>query len=370
VLQGAVRVLICDDSAVARQFIARACELVPGIEIAGRAGNGEEAVRLARLLRPDVITMDVEMPGMGGIAAVRAIMQAAPTPILMVSSLTHEGSRVTLEALTAGALDFVPKPGGQEDAHRQAALVAEKILQLGERGKLALGLGHQEEQERPHERMLGRPEPTAAPVASAPLERPLATPRTGRMPLVIIGASTGGPRALFSVVPQLPRDLAAAVLIVQHMPPGFTRSLAERLDDQGPLPVREAEEAEEMRPGVVRVAPAGHHLVVAGRQLKLTDTPTEHGVRPAVDVTLRTAAASYPGPIVAAILTGMGRDGTDGAQRVRDAGGKVIAESEATALIYGMPKSVVEAGAADRIADLGEVAYEIVRYIEEASRVH
>ncbi len=365
-LQGTVRVLICDDSAVARQFIARACEMVPGIEIAGRAGTGEEAVRLARLLRPDVITMDVEMPGMGGIEAVRRIMAAVPTPILMVSSLTHEGSVVTLEALNAGALDFVPKPGPQEDAHRQAALVAEKILQLGERGKQALGLGQAKARE-----MRAEPAPPAREEPVRP-ERPMARPplRAGRMPLVIIGASTGGPRALFTVVPHLPKDFPAAVLIVQHMPPGFTRSLAERLDDQGPLPVREAEEAEELRQGVVRVAPAGHHLVVSGTQLKLTDTPTEHGVRPAVDVTLRTAAASYPGPIVAAILTGMGRDGTDGAGRVRQAGGRVIAESEATALIYGMPKSVVEAGAADCIADLGEVAYEIVRFTEEAGRGH
>ena len=365
-LQGTVRVLICDDSAVARQFIARACEMVPGIEIAGRAGTGEEAVRLARLIRPDVITMDVEMPGMGGIEAVRRIMEVVPTPILMVSSLTHEGSRVTLEALTAGALDFVPKPGALEDAHRQAALVAEKILQLGERGKQALGLGRPQAAKAPAEgtRAAGMepPRPTA--------QSPLPPSRTGRLPLVVIGASTGGPRALFNVVPHLPAAFAAAVLVVQHMPQGFTRSLAERLDAQGPLPVREAREAEELEPGVVRVAPAGHHLVVAGRLLRLEDTPTEHGVRPAVDVTLRTAAATYPGPIVAAVLTGMGRDGTEGAQRVRQAGGRVIAESEATALIYGMPKSVVEAGAADRVADLGEVAEEIVRLVEEVTRVH
>ena len=364
-LQGTVRVVICDDSAVARQFIARACEMVPGIEIAGRAGSGEEALRLARLLHPDVITMDVEMPGMGGIEAVRQIMQAVPTPILMVSSLTHEGSRVTLEALNAGALDFVPKPGAQEDAQRQAAQVAEKILQLGERGKQALGLGPAHTSRPAGERLpAGRPQPPRIPVPGVPSVRP------GRTPLVIIGSSTGGPRALFSVVPRLPAEFGAPVLIVQHMPPGFTRSLAERLDAQGPLPVREAQEAEEMRPGMVRVAPAGHHLVVAGRQLQLADTPSEHGVRPAVDVTLRTAAATYPGPIIAAILTGMGHDGTEGAQRVREAGGRVIAESEATALIYGMPKSVVEAGAADSIADLGEVAEEIVRYFEEASRAH
>ena len=365
VLHGTVRVLICDDSAVARQFIARACETVPGIEIAGRAGSGEEAVRLTRLLRPDVITMDVEMPGMGGIEAVRRIMEAAPTPILMVSSLTHEGSRVTLEALGAGALDFVAKPGAQEDAQRQAALVAEKILQLGERGRRALGIAA----ERGH----ALPEAHVPPQAKAPpppVARLAQHGRLGRTPLVIIGASTGGPRALFTVVPRLPRDLPVPVIIVQHMPLGFTRSLAERLDAQGPLAVREAQDNEELQAGTVRVAPAGHHLVVAGRLMQLSETPSEHGVRPAVDVTLRTAAATYPGPVIAAILTGMGRDGTDGALRVRQAGGRVIAESEATALIYGMPKSVVEAGAADRIADLGEVAEEIIRLVEEASRAH
>ncbi len=355
-LQGTVRVLICDDSAVARQFIARAVEGVPGIDIAGRASSGEEAVRMVGIVKPDVITMDVEMPGMGGIEAVRRIMREAPTPILMVSSLTHEGSRVTMEALNAGALDFVPKPANQEEAHHLGAIVAEKILQLGERGRQALLL-----QTRQGAQAMTAPVPPPPPV-------PVAAPRGAAPPLVIIGSSTGGPRALFSVVPRLPRDFHASVLIVQHMPPGFTKSLAERLNEQGPLPAREAEEGEELRRAVVRVAPAGHHLVVAGRLLKLQDTPTEHGVRPAVDVTLRTAAASYPGPVVTAILTGMGRDGTDGARRVHEIGGRVIAESERTALIYGMPKSVVEAGVADSISDLGSVADEITRFVEEASR--
>ena len=353
-LQGTVRVLICDDSAVARQFIARAVEVVPGIEVAGRAGSGEEALRMVALLKPDVITMDVEMPGMGGIEAVRRIMREAPTPILMVSSLTREGSRVTMEALNAGALDFVTKATNQEEAQALARVVAEKLLQLGERGSQALV---------PH----AQPAPPPAPIRTA---TPAVTPWRGQGPLVVIGSSTGGPRALFNVVPRLPGGFRPTVLIVQHMPPGFTKSLAERLDEQGPLPVREAEDGEELREGVVRVAPAGHHMVVAGRVLRLQDTPSEHGVRPAVDVTLRTAAASYPGAVVAAILTGMGRDGTEGARRVHDAGGRVIAESERTALIYGMPKSVVEAGVADSVADLGDVADEIVRFTEEVSRGH
>ena len=353
-LQGTVRVLICDDSAVARQFIARAVESVPGIEVAGRAGSGEEALRMIALVKPDVITMDVEMPGMGGIEAVRRIMREVPTPILMVSSLTREGSRVTMEALNAGALDFVTKAANQDEAQALARVVAEKLLQLGERGRQALV---------PH----GQPSPPPAPSRTA---APAAPPWRGQSPLVVIGSSTGGPRALFNVVPRLPVGFRPTVLIVQHMPPGFTKSLAERLDEQGPLPVREAEDGEELREGVVRVAPAGHHMVVAGRVLRLQDTPSEHGVRPAVDVTLRTAAASYPGPLVAAILTGMGRDGTDGARRVHDAGGRVIAESERTALIYGMPKSVVEAGVADSVADLGNVADEIVRFTEEVSRGH
>ncbi len=354
-LQGTVRVLICDDSAVARQFIARAVEGVPGIEIVGRAGSGEEALRTVALVKPDVITMDVEMPGMGGIEAVRRIMRETPTPILMVSSLTREGSRVTMEALNAGALDFVAKATNQDEAQALARVVAEKLLQLGERGRQAL---------------LPHGQPAAPPAPSKVTPAPAAPWRAGQSPLVVIGSSTGGPRALFNVVPRLPGGFRPTVLVVQHMPPGFTKSLAERLDEQGPLPVREAEDGEELREGVVRVAPAGHHMVVAGRVLRLQDTPSEHGVRPAVDVTLRTAAASYPGAVVAAILTGMGRDGTDGARRVHDAGGRVIAESERTALIYGMPKSVVEAGVADSIADLGNVADEIVRFTEEVSRGH
>jgi len=359
-LERNVRVLICDDSAVARQFIARACESVPGIEVCGRAGDGQEAVRMVHLLHPDVVTMDVEMPSVDGIEAVRRIMHEAPTPILMVSSLTYEGSRVTLAALDAGALDFVQKPQSPEEAAHLAGRVAEKILQLGERGRLALGIA------RP------APAPARPPAASlsqpAPVES-VRTPRSGAVPLVVIGASTGGPRALFAVVPHLPKAFPFPVVIVQHMPPGFTRSLAERLDQQGPLPAREAEEGEEISGGAVRVAPAGKHLVVAGLRLALSDAPAEHGVRPAVDVTLRSAAESYPGPVVAAILTGMGRDGAEGARRVHEAGGRVIAESERTALIYGMPKSVVEMGVADRISDLGDVADEIVRLTGEVAGV-
>ncbi len=341
-----LRVLICDDSALVRQFLVHALEGVPGIEVCGRATDGEEAVRLTKLLRPDVVTMDVEMPVLDGISAVRRIMAETPTPILMVSSVTQEGSPQTIAALASGALDFVPKPYRREELGQIGPLVAERILQLGQRGERALS-AHL----------------TPAPaLARAPIPQ-----RGAQVPLVVIGASTGGPRALFTVVPQLPQGFPARLVVVQHMPAGFTRALAERLDDAGPLPAREAEDGELLQPGNLRVAAAGHHLLVDGHTLRFSDAAPEHGVRPALDVTLRSAAQGYRGPVIAVVLTGMGRDGALGALEVRAHGGRVIAESERTALIYGMPKAVVDVGAADSVRDLGDVAAEIVRQCEEVA---
>lgn len=341
-----LRVLICDDSALVRQFLVHALEGVPGIEVCGRATDGEEAVRLTKLLRPDVVTMDVEMPVLDGISAVRRIMAETPTPILMVSSVTQEGSPQTIAALASGALDFIPKPYRREELGQIGPLVAERILQLGQRGARALS-AHL----------------TPAPaLARAPIPQ-----RGAQVPLVVIGASTGGPRALFTVVPQLPQGFPARLVVVQHMPAGFTRALAERLDDAGPLPAREAEDGELLQPGNLRVAAAGHHLLVDGHTLRFSDAAPEHGVRPALDVTLRSAAQGYRGPVIAVVLTGMGRDGALGAREVRAHGGRVIAESERTALIYGMPKAVVDVGAADSVRDLGDVAAEIVRQCEEVA---
>lgn len=333
--------LIADDSALARLVLSRMLESLPGISVCGRAENGREAVEMTLRLRPHVITMDVEMPELDGIEAVSRIMRECPTPILMVSSRTVEGGRTTAAALEAGALDFVAKPESPEQLPEIAALVAEKVIQLAERGRLAMG----------------------AMRSRRPLWRRIHSGRTP--PLVVIGASTGGPRALFTVLPALPRGFGAPVVVVQHMPPGFTRPLAERLDRVGPLPCREAEDGDRLEAGIALLARAGRHLEVHGAAVELSDSPPRHGVRPALDVTLLSAAALYPGPVVAAVLTGMGRDGAAGAVAVHERGGRVIAESERTALIYGMPRAVVATGVADSVADLGEVAGEIVRLCRE-----
>lgn len=340
-LEREVRVLVADDSALVRSVLSRALEAVPGIVVCGRAQNGREAVEMTRELRPDVVTMDVEMPEMNGIEAVSRIMTDCPTPILMVSSLTTEGGQITAEALEAGALDFVPKPERPEEFRAIGAVVAEKVLQLAERGRLALGAA------RGHRPLWRRVREESTP------------------PLVVIGASTGGPRALFAVVPMLPEGFGAPVVIVQHMPPGFTRPLAERLGAAGPLPCGEAAQGDVLTAGRIIMARAGNHLEVHGRVVELSDSPPRHGVRPALDVTLLSAAAFYPGPVVAVVLTGMGRDGAEGALAVRERGGRVIAESERTALIYGMPQAVVRAGAADLVAGLGDVADGIVRFCGE-----
>ncbi|MCM2257072.1 MAG: chemotaxis response regulator protein-glutamate methylesterase [Vicinamibacteria bacterium] len=338
-----IRVLIVDDSTFVRQALTRMLGADPEIVVAGQAVDGREAIDKVHELDPDVVTMDVQMPRMGGLEALARIMAEHPVPVLLLSSLTREGAEVTLKGLELGALDFVDK------SRVQGAM---NLLELGEelRAKVkALG-------SIPASRL------RAAPVALARLERPVASDQ--RAELVVIGTSTGGPAALQAIIPRLPEGLHSAVLVVQHMPPGFTRSLAERLASMSALPVREAEDGEPVAAGQVLIAPAGIHMKLrrrgAGLRVWLDEEPRSALHRPAVDVLMASAAKLSGERCLGVLLTGMGSDGVAGLRAIREAGGRTFAESEETCVIYGMPKAAAEAGVVDRSVPLHRMADEIL----------
>lgn len=348
-----IRVLIVDDSAFMRHVLRNSLAADPEIQVVDTARDGLDGLAKIASLQPDVVTLDLEMPRMDGFEALQRIMQEMPRPIIMLSSLTQAGADATIRALRLGAADFVPKP-----ASGGLNIEAMKGVLLG-KIKQAASIDVRKLRSRP-----------AWPVHGPAQKRP--TPASLDVEchrVVVIGTSTGGPRALHEVVPRLPANLPAGVLIVQHMPPGFTRSLAQRLDEVSQLTVKEAEVGDVLRTGMALMAPGNYHMTIDRQgRIRLDQGPQQHGVRPAVDATLESVAQAYGSGTVAAILTGMGSDGTRGAKLIKAAGGKVIAEDRSSCVIYGMPRAVVEAGAADRVATLDKMADEIVGLLAEASR--
>lgn len=346
-----INVLVVDDSAFMRQSIVKQIESDPQLRVVGTARDGVEAIEKALALRPDCITLDVEMPRMDGLAALARIMKECPTPVVMLSALTSEGAEATIEALRLGAIDFVCKPSGSIslNLHEVRDELSRKI-KLAVRSRLPSDL------------------PPAARLSRVPGATKLPRPGGGlARRVVVIGSSTGGPRALHQVVPALPRDLPSAVLIIQHMPPGFTRSLAEGLDRRSQLAVVEATVGARLEVGLALVAPGDYHLLVAPNGYVHLDNhaPRLNGVRPAVDLTLSSVAQVYGPAAIAVILTGMGHDGTRGAVELRARGGQVLAEDESTCVVYGMPRSVIEEGAATKVVPLPRIAEEIVRLVSE-----
>lgn len=347
-----VRVLIVDDSAFMRKVIGDIVSAAPGLEAVGTARNGADAIKKARLLKPQVITMDVEMPGMDGLEALQAIMQENPTAVVMVSSLTPSGAETTLQCLAAGAVDFIQKPSGSVslDMEKVGAELVQKI-RLASRARLHT------------------PHATPKVPESSPVKLPDTPITQGPFDLLVIATSTGGPRALQEVIPKLPADFPAPVAVVQHMPKGFTASLAQRLDHLSPLTVVEGREGLPLRPGMVVIAPGDYHLrlkVEGGKvRCSLSQTPPVHSVRPAADH-LFESAAQLPGMHpVGVILTGMGKDGTEGARVLKDRGAVILAESQETTVVYGMPRSAQEAGVIDRLLPLHEIAPELIRLFGE-----
>ncbi len=351
-----IKVLVVDDSAYMRHVLKSSLSAHPDIEVVDTARDGLDGLAKIDALQPDVVTLDLEMPRMDGFEALKRIMATHPLPVIILSSLSQEGADATIHALHLGAIDFVPKPAnGGLSLQAVAETLVAKIRQVAGADTRKL----QAHKARPI--APAAPTPAAAPPAPSLWGERLQPGRDGRT-IVIIGTSTGGPRALHEVVPRLPGSLPAGVLIVQHMPPGFTRSLAQRLNDVSALQVKEAELGDVIRPGVALLAPGNHHMVISGHgTVSLDDRPPEHGVRPAVDVTMESVARTYGANSVGVVLTGMGTDGTRGARLIKAAGGRIIAEDQSSCIIYGMPRSVIEAGLADRVAPLERIAAEIVK---------
>lgn len=341
-----VRVLIVDDSAVIRRLLSNLLASDTEIVVAGTAGNGIQALARIPEAKPDLITLDIEMPGMNGLETLVEIRKLYPKlPVIMFSTLTERGATATLDALARGASDYVTKPshaGGSESAREQVRdELVRKIKSLC---------------------MAGVPRTKPAVVAPRFSDRPQA-----RIDLVAIGTSTGGPNALTTLIPQLPADFPVPVVIVQHMPPLFTRLLAERLHSLARLQVREGKEGEKLRSGQVWIAPGDYHMTVVRKGadfvLGLNHDPQENSCRPAVDVLFRSVAHTFGANVLAVVLTGMGADGTRGSSYIREAGGEVFVQDEASSVVWGMPGSIVAASLADRIYPLAGMVPEVVRRV-------
>ncbi|HAA90262.1 MAG TPA: chemotaxis response regulator protein-glutamate methylesterase [Peptococcaceae bacterium] len=347
-----IKVLVVDDSALMRRIISDLLNSDPELEVIATARNGKEAIEKVSQLCPDVVTLDVEMPVMDGLTALKEIMKVCPTPVVMLSSLTQEGAEITVKALQLGAVDFVPKPSGS------ISLDLQKVKdELNRKVKVAARV-------RPSRLYLTQ---LALPLLKRK-EKDLEKPPPKK--LVLIGTSTGGPKALSEVLSKLPGNIPAALLIVQHMPPGFTRSLAERLDHLSELRVKEAEDGEKVVSGTAYIAPGDYHLKVEavppGKQprLRLTKEPPLNGHRPSVDVLMKSAVQAGCWELIGVVLTGMGSDGCEGMKEIKAHHGKTIAEDESTAIVFGMPRAAIEAGVVDRVVPLPLISREIVKMLE------
>jgi two-component system chemotaxis response regulator CheB len=344
-----IRVLIVDDSAFVRRALMRMLDASPDIEVVGVAVDGRDGFEKVRELQPDVVTMDIKMPRLGGLEALKKIMDEHPVPVLLLSSLTTEGAEVTLRGLELGAMDFVDKSSVQGNMN---------LLNLSEELKAKIRALSSVPKGRL--RSISK-DPAVDRLAPG---RPSAATAAPSIEVVAVGTSTGGPSALQAVIPRLPQGFGSAILIVQHMPAGFTRSLAERLDSRSVLPVREATEDDVVVPGHVLVAPAGKHMKLRrkgpGLRIWLDEEPRNSLHRPAIDVMMASVARVCGKRCLGVLLTGMGADGVEGLRAIREAGGRTFAESAETAVIYGMPKAAVEAGVVDKSVPLTRMADEIV----------
>jgi two-component system chemotaxis response regulator CheB len=350
-----LRVLVVDDSAFMRRLTSQIISDSGEFAVAGTARNGYDALKQIHALDPDIVTLDVDMPELDGLSALGYIMSETPRPVVMLSAgTTNGGHAATLRALELGAVDFVLKPSGSISLDLRR--ITDRLLNAlrGAANANLSGL-----------RMLARPTLDGLSSRVDGIARATCA--------VVIASSTGGPRALAAIVPQLPRGLPAAVLIVQHMPAGFTKSLAQRLDTVSPVRIDEAEHGEPVVHGRAYVAPGGFHMTVrddgAGPVIALDTSPSIWGVRPAADLLFRSAAELFGASTVAVVLTGMGRDGAEGTRAIREAGGRAVIQDRETATIFGMPQAALHHAGADRVVPLTDVGASIAEFVEAVSHV-
>jgi len=348
-----IKVLIIDDSAFMRMALKNIFAKDSAIEVVATAINGVDGLKKIEKYRPDVVTLDVEMPEMDGLTALRHIMTSYPLPVVMISSYTKQGAQTTLEALDIGAVDFVEKPSGAISVD-----IAQKHIEIIQKVRLASTVKC-EKLKRGHD----RPQEPVKKAVIKTNERPQIA--------VAIGVSTGGPQTLLKILPALPADLPAAVFIVQHLPPVFTKNFADRLNKICPMYVKEAENMDKILNGTIYIAPGDYHMVLnpASFQIETPKHPSNTLHRPSVDVMINSVADMFKKHVVGVILTGMGRDGAQGLKKVRDYGGKTIAESENTAVIYGMPREAVKIGAVEHILDNTVIADKIVELVNTSMSI-
>ena len=359
-----IRILVVDDSPFMRKSLQKMLEEAPDLKVVATARDGIDALEKIEEHKPDIVTLDIEMPRMDGLTCLKKIMATHPLPVLMVSSLTQEGAQATLDALSLGALDFIPK---------ESSFATMSILQIQQ--DLQEKVRRLATSPKFHPRT--PPPPTAQALSSAPTgmkaaPRPAALPSGAGLPagptadLLVIGSSTGGPKALQDILPALPAGLPVPCLIVQHMPSTFTKPFADRLNGLCQVQVKEAEQGEPLKAGTVYIAPGGIHLLYGARGPKgcvdLSPEPTASLHRPSVDVLFQSVAEQYRGQVLAAILTGMGTDGAKGMEQLKRKGAHTLAESEESCVVYGMPRAAVERGCVDLVAPLPDIAGHLRRH--------
>ncbi|AJR09536.1 chemotaxis response regulator protein-glutamate methylesterase [Photobacterium gaetbulicola] len=387
----AVKVLVVDDSSFFRRRVSEILNADPRLEVVGNAVNGKEAVEMASRLHPDVITMDIEMPVMDGITAVREIMQANPTPILMFSSLTHEGAKATLDALDAGALDFLPKKFEDIARNRDEAvsLLQKRVTELARKrvfmrrpARTAAtmrdaaseaarpmaarsALGNQSLASPSGLKAASQPsalrQPAARPAATKPAAR--FKPSGKKYQLMAIGTSTGGPVALQKILTALPANFPLPIVLIQHMPATFTAAFAARLDNLCKIGVKEAQDGDMLRPGMAYLAPGGMQMMLDGRpgsaRLRIIDGGDRMNYKPCVDVTFGSAAKVFHDKVLSMVLTGMGADGREGARMLKNSGATIWAQDEDSCVVYGMPQAVAKAGISSEDLPLERIAERI-----------
>lgn len=358
-----IRVLVVDDSGFFRKVVSDILNSDSNIEVVGTATNGQEAIEQVKALKPDAITMDIEMPVMDGITAVGKIMQSMPTPVLMFSTLTTDGAQATLDALDAGAMDFLPKRFEDISHNRDEArkLLCERVVTLGKQNA------------RPISKKVTAPAstPVAETAQKAPTQkepekitRVVPAASKGVHKLVAIGTSTGGPVALQDVLSKLPANFPLPILLIQHMPASFTPAFAKRLNDLCEINVKEAENGDKLHPGTAYLAPGGKQMAIkkngSDDTIVISDGDAGQTYKPCIDITFKSVASIYPRKTLAIILTGMGADGCEGAKSLKQGGSTIWSQDEASCVVYGMPAAIAKEGIADRVLNLSEIGSALV----------
>ena len=370
-----IKVLVVDDTIVYRKAVSDILAEMPGVEVVGVAHNGKIAVSKIQTLKPDLLTLDIEMPEMNGLEVLQYLQQHAPdVSAIMVSTLTSEGGDMTMRALELGAFDFLLKPNTTNinDSKQYLRSMLTPLIKAFQTGRTTVG--SMQSGFRPGS-VLRRPAPSTGPPTATVPRRPMtpavgATKRQGKSEIVTIGISTGGPNALARMMPMLPADLGVPIVIVQHMPPVFTKSLANSLNAKCALTVKEAQDGEAIQPNVAYIAPGGKQMKLVAsadglnRLIKITNDPPENSCRPSADYLFRSVADYYVGRATAVIMTGMGSDGTKGLQVLKQKGALIIGQNEASCVVYGMPKAPAEQGLTDVVAALDKIAGEIVKTVK------